>query len=501
MRFGPRRAHPVYLFENFLRDFLPLLIVLLISLFRGDLDLLLDNVFVAIIVLAGPFERLASYLTTRLSVDDTTLLVTSGWLRKKRQEVPLSTVTTVDMTESLLHQLTGSVRLNIHNAGNVSAVVTKIAMTFSKKDALALRGLLLTGREGTDGANIVSAGMESLTAPGMESQSAPGGTVRVPAKHLLLMGALRSKGAFFLEVIAALFAGISYLTLLFTDAEAKTEEAADSLLDRLIAHPVPGLLLALAVLLLIAFLCGSIGTLIRYYGFTILDGKDAIRIEYGLLKRKSFTIHKSRISGFSYEQSFMMRFFGFGLLHCLAVGYGALSVDEDTSSEPLLFPFLKEADLQAVMARVLPEMRVLPESDRCAEGALRYFFYRPSFLCALSFFAGSVVLAHLYGYPFLLLGAPVLLYGLGSVFLQRRNAALGANEQVFSVAAGGYKKVTVFVKTRHVESVSEKAGLWKRKKGITSVTVHFIAPAGSSDATAHNLPLRCFEKVRSLLIY
>ncbi|MCR5134965.1 MAG: PH domain-containing protein [Clostridiales bacterium] len=493
MRFGPKRGHPVYLFENFFKDFLPLIIVLIISVVRGDFSLLLNNAFVAVFVLAGPFFRLVTYLTTCYSVDETTLLVTSGWLNKKRQEVPLATITTVDMTENILHQLTGSVKLNIDNASNVSAVNTKLAMTFSKRDALALRGLLLAGKSGTDGANIVSGGLET--------EAAPGKTVCVPAKDLLLMGTLRSKGVFFFQFIAILIAGITYLADLFTEVGSKTEEAADSLLGWFTAHSVSGLFLLLAAFLLLAFLCGSLGALIKYYGFRLLDGGDAIRIEYGLLQKKSFTIHKSRISGFRYEQSLLMRCFGFGLLHCLAIGYGAVGADEQTAEEPLLFPLLKSTDLRDAMAGILPEMTGLPNIERCGKGTLRYFFYRPAFILPLLLFAGSIVLTVFYGHRFLVLGILLLLYGTGSILLQHRNAALGADEAVISVAEGGYKKVTAFVKTRHVESVSEAAGLFKRKRGITSVTVRFIAPFGSQEATAYNLPYSCFEKVRALLLY
>ena len=58
MRFGPRRGHPVCLFENFFGDFLPLMIVLIISAVRGDLDLLLNNLFIIVLVVTAPLRRL-----------------------------------------------------------------------------------------------------------------------------------------------------------------------------------------------------------------------------------------------------------------------------------------------------------------------------------------------------------------------------------------------------------------------------------------------------------
>lgn len=493
MQFGPKRGHPVYLFENLIGDFLPMIIVLIISAVRGDLDLLLNNAFVIVVVVAAPFRRLITYLTTLYCVQDDMLTVTSGWLNKTRQEVPLSTITTVDITESILHQLTGTVKLNVDNTSNVSAVVTKISMTFRKADAFRLRSVLLSGAAAIDGANLVSEGMESAAAPA--------GAVRIPARQLLLMGALRSKGAFFFQLVALLFAAIGFLGDLFTEVSTKAEETTGTFLLWIQAHTVSSTFVLLAAILLLAYLCGSLGALIRYYGFQILDGGDAIRIEYGLLRKKSFTIHKSRISGFSYEQSLLMRLFGFGLLHCLAIGYGTAGGDDETTEEPLLFPFLREANLTAVMGQILPEMSSIPVYEHSTGASMRYFFYRPAFVISFLLFAGSIALSFLYGVRAIILGVLLLLYGCGSILLQHRNAALAADGTLMSVAEGGYKKMTVFVKTRHVESVSETASLFKRRKGICSVQIQFIAPAGASAATARNLSRQCFEKVRGLLIY
>ena len=69
------------------------------------------------------------------------------------------------------------------------------------------------------------------------------------------------------------------------------------------------------------------------------------------------------------------------------------------------------------------------------------------------------------------------------------------------IVEGGYKKLTTFVKTRHVESVRERASLFKRRKGITSVDVNFIAPMGSSFATVYNVPRAAFDNACRRMLY
>lgn len=508
MRFGPRRGHPVCLFENFFGDFLPLMIVLIISAVRGDLDLLLNNLFIIVLVVTAPLRRLVKFLTTMYAVDEETLLVTSGLFNKTKQQVPLSTITTVDQSEGILHQITGTAHLHIDNASNIDETNTKLGITLRKADAMQLRDLLLAGKPALDGMNLFSARSNIQPADGSPSAAAAKGAVFVPVKHLLFMGALRSKGVFFIQVVAVITGAMSFLGGLFTDLGNTADQTALRLLDRIFAQPAVGFACVLAVFLLFALLCGSIGALIRYYGFRILDSGEAVRIEYGFLKKKSYTIQKSRISGFTYEQSLFMRLFHFGVLHCLAIGYGS-GDDEESAEEPLILPFLKETELHAFIGLLLPEMQPPHTSAAdgtsvitAAPGSFRYFFYRPAFVASFILFAAISTGAFLQHKPQLvLIGLFFLLYGFGSILLLRRQTAITADDTRFVIVEGGYKKLTTFVKTRHVESVRERASLFKRRKGITSVDVNFIAPMGSSFATVYNVPRAAFDNACRRMLY
>ncbi len=488
MNFGPKRGHLLFIFENFIKDFGLLVIAVLIGLMKGDMSVITQNIPLLIIVLVGPVGRVAQYLFTYYSIDDEKLIVKSGFLSKKTLEVPISTITTVDFSQKILHQIFGAYRLNIDNASNISEQKTKIRMTFSKEDAVKVRLLLLSGRKGLNGLN--------LAADDQKGRKEEGQAYQVKGIDLLLMGAIKSKGIFLLQLIGLLSAGSAYFNV--------TQTVVDSGLGRLFASMslLQIIMTMIAVVLLLAVICGSVGCLIRYYGFHVLDNGEAIKIEYGFLTKKRYTIQKKKISGFSYEQSLFMRWIGMGTLHLFAIGYGG-SGDEESSEDPILFPLIKTAPMRRVIGEILPEMKRESEYVRPQKGSLRYFFYNAGLLFSLSLLSLSIYYSQtiVFCRDVWVIGVFLVLLSIASIIMQYKNAAIYGNDENVSLSFGGFKKKTVFVKTSNVESISEQAGYFKHKKGITSVIVSYIAPLSEANKKVKNISIEAFENIREKLIY
>ena len=135
MKFGPQRGHVACIFDNFFKDFGLVLAAILISLISGDTDLFSENIGILVIVLLAPVLRVAGYLTTTYTVDEEKLLIKSGLFTKNSLEVPLSTITTVDFSQNLFHQIFGVYKLNIDNNASLADGQTKVHMTLKKGDA------------------------------------------------------------------------------------------------------------------------------------------------------------------------------------------------------------------------------------------------------------------------------------------------------------------------------------------------------------------------------
>ena len=161
MKFGPQRGHISCIFNHFFKDFGLILLAMIISLISGDIDLLLENAGILVIVLMGPVLRILSFLTTTYEVDEEKLAIRNGIFTKNVLEIPLSTITTVDFSQNIFHQIFDVYKLNIDNHANIADGQTKVHMTLKKDDANIVKTLLMKGRKGLDGSNY--AGEQDLS--------------------------------------------------------------------------------------------------------------------------------------------------------------------------------------------------------------------------------------------------------------------------------------------------------------------------------------------------
>lgn len=492
MEFGPKKGHVLYIFENFIKDFGLLILAGIIFLITRNPDFFTENIVVVVIVLVGPFTKVVEFLTTTYAIDSEKLIVKRGWLVKQNIEVPLSTITTVDISQNIIHQISGTYRLNADNASNVSGTETKIRMTFSKEDALLVKELLSKGKNSIDGLN--------LDSQGEEEKKETGDAYLVKCKDLLLMGAIKSKGMFFLQAWALATAGMTFITQMIDIPADGLMAILEGLFYRLGISVMA--LICMVILFVLAIVCGAVGSLIRYYDFHILDNGETLRIEYGLFTKKKFTIHKKKVSGFFYEQSLVMRWMKTGVLHIFAIGYGQ-SGDETSSEVPVLFPLLPEKLLMKVMGDILPEMTEADEYEKPTKVSLRYFFYRGGVVSAIITLAASIFLSltyHVVG-SLWILGGLCMLWSIATSVLQYRNTGIYGNQKHISFSFGGFKKTSIFVKSNNVESISESASFFKHKKGVTNISIGYIAPLIGAARDAKNLSLTAYENLKSKLIY
>lgn len=496
MTFGPQRGHISCIFENFFKDFGMLLLAVVIDLVQGDMEILLENAAILAIILMGPVLRIVAYLTTTYEIDEEKLLIRSGWMKKQVLEVPISTVTTVDFSQNIFHQIFGVYRLNVDNSSNIANSQTKVHMTLKKSDAEQVKSLLIKGRSGVDGLNYAAEEAELQKVEHQPQEPSVQHKYEADGMKLLIMGALKSKLVFIFEVIGG-------LALLLSFVPVPEDEIYDGLAE-LVAIIGIGVVLLLVFLglLILSIPCSMIGTWIRYYGFKVLDNGQALKIEYGLINRKSYTIPKKKITGFYYEQSALMRLAKVGSLHLMAVGYGE-SGDENASEESILFPLIKEAEMKDSIGQILPQMKAQGSYTKPERKALPYFFLRFSVFFSVGILIACMFLPKASGFfnGMWVVGGFCLLMALIASILNYRCTSVYGNEEHFSFVYGGFRKMTVFVKTNMIESIQSGGSRWKRKKGIANISIGCLAPMGHSSQGVDNMPADAFDKLNQHLIY
>lgn len=499
MNFGPKRGHVACIFDNFFKDFGLLLAAILVSIISGDMELLSENLGVLIIVLINPVIRLVGYFTTYYSIDEEKILIQSGLLKKSSLEVPISTITTVDFSQNVFHQIFGVYKLNIDNSSNISNTETKVHMTLKKDEANIVKKLLIKGRDGLDGLNyageVSTTQMPSAVEPSTESVP-EGRKYIIKNKDILLMGALKAKGIYLLEVTGFFAAALAFIPM---PDDAILEKGIDAIIE--LGIGIFFIMVAIVVFFL-SILLGMAGNLIRYYGYKVLDNGEALKIEYGFFDRKTYTLSKKKICGFYYEQSALMRFAKVGILNLMAVGYGT-DTGEETSEEAILFPMLPHKELRRMVGELMPEMADEGVYQKAAPKSLRYFFLRFSVFFSLAVLIGCLFLpkTNVFFHHAWLIGAFLLMLALTSSILHYLCEAVYGTTNHFSFVYGGFKKRTVFVKTNMIESIECGGSIWKQKRGIADISVGCIAPLGLSEQGVDNMPVSTYKLLKEYLIY
>jgi putative membrane protein len=493
MIFGPKRFHPVYMFENFFKDFALLLIALGVAIFRGDMTIFTSNWGVIIACVYGPLRRLIIYFNTRISVDESRLFIDSGWFFKKHEELPLSSIATVDLRQSPLHQVFGAYRLNVDNAGSIADAGNGVTMTFGSSDAMILKNLLKPDAAAVNGVNLAA----DKDRAGGPSQAENVREYHAGTFELIAIGALKSKLAFTIQLIVVVCGGFQAMQQYLSLDDKKIGHTFGSAFADL------GLTITIvvvtAVFLLLAVICGAIGSLIRYYDFRVVDDGEKIRINYGLITKQTFTIHKSRISGFAYEQSFIMRRLHIGTLKCYAVGYGNKASDDEVEEEPLMIPLLKENRLRETIGMMLPELAPEMEYEHPQRRSWYYFLYSFSVYFAVACMAACIYITAVFDLNVMIIGAVVMALALMGVLMQYCNTAICADGDQVDIAFGGYKKTTVIVKLSSVEWATGTTSYFKNKKHVMHITMGFLAPSGHNEATAKNVSSQALDVLNGLL--
>lgn len=507
MKFGPKRGHFMFIFERFFRDFGLLIGALILYLIMRDSQILWQNSGLLVVVLIAPITRLIQYRCTFYSIDDKQLVVQTGLFNKRRQEVPLSNITTVDFSQNIFFQLAKVYSVNVDNASSINDKQSgTVKMVLKIQDAIYVKKLLLAKQDEVSEFET-DADEEALRNTGLGeriSEEISGNTILASTGEILLMGLLRSKAAVVLQLFTYCSVAIGVISKIFLQKEVDGEQV---MTDLILSISAPLLILfAVLTIYLLGILVSVMLSTVKYYGFRITDRETSIFIEYGLLTRKTHTLMKEKISGVCYRQSLLMRIFGRGTLEVFAAGYGG---NEDGQEEvAMLYPVMRQEKLYDFLERFLPEVQHRETFQRAERKALPYFFLRAGFFFAVFFCIGLCAALPLTSVPqeffpwFAAAGGCVLALAVISVILEYKNTALSASDQLIALVSGGFNRETVLIKTDKVEFAEEHASQRKRmKKGITSISVGILAPTGVSSHKVRNLSVEAFADLRRRLIY
>lgn len=496
MKFGPTRGSFLFLFEHFLRDFGLLMLVVVVAIFKGP-DILLQNMGLVLVFLITPLSTIGKYFFTLYSIDEEKMIINSGLFVKKKMEIPLKAITTVDLSQNLLYQICNVFKIKADNASqtNDNAKQAEVVMVLKKADAMFVKELL----EAKGNASSEDSGSVTGIASQVDDvQIRP--VISCSVSDFILMGILQSKQVYIFTMLSSIYGGAIFLgSILFDDS--KMSDWMNNNLHFL--QSAAGIIVLVIIVYLIGAITSSVATAIRYYGYTVRDRKDALLVDFGLLTKKHYTLSKEKICGITIRQSILMRVFGYCTAEVFIIGYG----DSDGKEKELsiLYPIAKLNQINSVLENILPDMSFERDYHKSEKGSMHYFFFTPRvFMLIIGVIAAIIVLIELnvdsrWDLAVAGIFALIIIATIVSVYLEYKNSGIYANNKVISISSGMLAKQMIFVKTGNVESVSEQTNLLKRKKGYTSIKLGFLGPIRVAHVKAKNVKYAEFGEVQKVL--
>jgi len=504
IRFGPKRSHPLIIFNNFFKNFGLLIALLAFCIFVGDFSTLYNNLALPVIVLVGPITRLFNFLFTQYTIDDEKLFIEKGLFNKQKIELPLNTITSVDFSQSLIFQVTGVYMVNVENSASLRGNQTKVQFALKSASALEAKAYLLgkqnEGKSQTDedGQPIGDTLRSDETI--LSRRAASFG-------EILLLGLLQAKALVIFQVLSVVTVIITFGSQLFLN---KNIDGDQYLLDWFMnLKGIQVILIAVVVLYTAGIIVSVFMSSLKYFGFCVTNRSDSIFVEYGLLTRKTHTIMKNKISGVNYKQPFLMKPFNMGVLYVFVAGF---SLEEDNApKDAMLFPLLRRSEIQPFLEKHIPGVTVQAEYHNPVKRAIPYFFICPRFVFSVIFLAACIAIGYFQGAPaapiiafseyLWMVGLAVFVFTVSSVILEYRHTGIYSGAENVSLTYGGYNKNEVTLITAKVESIRDHASLSQKSKNITSVLVSIMAAPTYANHRVRNVSLGDFRLMESILKY
>ena len=245
--------------------------------------------------------------------DDGDFRVRSGVVMRNERRVQVSRIQAVDVMQPFAARLFSMAVLVIEVAGQSDSRVRLKFLTLS--DAREIRREVLAR----------SAGLSASTAEAPQQVVAI-----VPTGRLALSLLMRASTAGLL-ILTGIIVAFSYLT-----------EGWSGIALAAVTGGIPLIIV--------------VSEFVRYYGFTVAQSPDGLRLRYGLLRTESRTVPPGRVQAIDYVEPLLWRRMGWTRVRVTIAGVGTDTSASSNQRETLLVPVTPWAQAHDVVSRVLPEV-------------------------------------------------------------------------------------------------------------------------------------------------
>lgn len=341
-----QRLHPIAIFFNLLtgvKEFYFAIILGLIT-FRGQSLFYFSLVLLAMIVLLLLYSFFSWYRFT-YQIDGDELQIEHGIFIRKQRYISKNRIQSIDLTASVVHRLFKLVKVQVDTASSgdgAEASLSAVKASIGEQ----LRSDLMTREE-----QVVEPNAETIKEP----------TFKISFKQLFLAGS--TSGSIGVILAIAIF-GLSEVEQFIPN------QLYDQTFQWIVSLSIVIVLVLIIIGLLILWLLGIAGTMIKYGNFTIVRREEELYITRGLLEKREQTIPLRRIQAVGIKESIIRQPLGYVTVYAEVAG-GSLDAKEDFN---ILFPIMKKSEVDEFLQTILPNYANITEAVNPLPKRARKFY-------------------------------------------------------------------------------------------------------------------------------
>ncbi|PKR77466.1 hypothetical protein CEY16_12125 [Halalkalibacillus sediminis] len=446
--FDLKRLHPVavifQMFKIVRQIYLAIIPIVVLTIQDGFLLYLNLGVLLLLMLLIG--SSVLHWLRFKYTVENDELYIEKGILIRKKRYISKNRIQSIDLTQGIIHRIFGLTKVDIETAGsNEGTDASLSAVTFAEGHRLQNA---LKNRQQTDSFTEVDEKLEKEEAP----------SIAISQKRLLIAGSTSGS----IGVILALFAfGLSEVERFIP--ESFYNQVAQWFLGLTIEFII-GLAL---FLLIILWVLGILGTMIRYGNFKITKYENEIFITRGLIEKRQMTIPLKRIQAVGIEESLIRQPLGYATIFVeIAGGVKEMGGEGHT----VLFPIMKKKEIPGFLETILPEYQQMPDGmTGLPKRALPYYMARGLWVpLVLSVVVSVFWLEWIF--------IPLALLVISSFFAWLRYLSVGysVDGKDLSISHRVFAKTTVLLKKQRMQSFKLKQHFLHKKQGLANMNTSVL---------------------------
>lgn len=449
---APQRQSPVALiflaynyFKIVVRTLWPMVIPLLVGKDSYKALFLYGIILVSIFLV---IYTLIDYLRFYFHVVNDELIIEKGVFRRSKTNIPFSRIQSINLEQSLLHQLLNASKVEIDTAGSKEIEFSFAA--FNIKKAEILRNLIIDKKSMS----------EKIYNPEQAQEEVKDKLIMdLSISDLIRLGITQNHVKSFFIILAFMMSAYAYIDDLGIDTTEISEEIGKGVIWK-IALPV-----FFVFALIISFFYSLLRTVILYFQFSLYRTSDGYRIISGLFTKKQVIARDKKIQIIEWSDNPLTRILG--IFNVFLKQASSVEIADKNSiiipgCSSYLFEKIKKYYFKPDDWDHLKEFRI----------SKKIVTYRTIWFGILPAFIGLCVIIAFSYYSLLVLCLiwPFAVYYASLISFRKRNFAI--NDQILVIRHGLFGNFNEVLKLTKIQSISFRQSIFQRRNRLADLIIY-----------------------------